>query len=268
MDRIARIALASLLSLFISLPGTAEANGLGTIPYGDDCWGSGTDADSDGLNDDCEYQVAYWFMPLFWFDSGESGYDRRPYYAVKSQSYASRTLRIFYMNTYYNDTGIFTGHDGDPEFQVFDVHYSAGRWYVDSVYMSAHRKSVCDSSSWYSYDQLEYDTAVDSNNAYRGWPTLYIAEDKHASYNNLTNCDRGCFYQDYCSLYRYQYLDTSSNQLANRNVGSTSVKRINTVVFNNQTEYLLDDVEFKGWDDQSGRANSKGYYRHLIDFGL
>lgn len=264
MDRIARTLVVSLVCL---LALTAHADGLSTIPYGDNCWGTGTDADQDGLNDDCEYQLAYWFMPLFWFDSGESGYGRRPHFAVKNQSFSSRTLQIFYLDTFFDDTGVTTGHDGDPEFQLLEVHYSGGRWYLDWAYLSAHRKSACDSSAWYAYSQLEYDTTTDSRNAYRGWPTLYVAEDKHATYNSLGTCDNGCFYQDYCSRHASQYLD-STDQLVSRNVGSTTVQLINQIVFNGKTERLLDDAEFKGWDDQWYRANSQGYRRHLNDFGF
>lgn len=266
MDRGIKTIIVSL-GLLLAMTATARADGLSTIPYGDNCWGTGTDADRDGLNDDCEYQVAYWFMPLMWFDSGESGYERRPYFAVKSESFATRTLRIIYLDTFFEDTGVITGHDGDPEFQILEVHYSGGRWYLDWAYLSAHRKSVCDSSAWYAADQLEYDTASDSRNARRGWPTLYVAEDKHATYNNLKTCDDGCFLQDYCSRYAYQQLDSAS-RLVSRNVGSTTVQLINQVVLNGKTERLLDDVEFKGWDDQWYRPNSKGYRRHLDEFGF
>jgi len=266
MSHVMKAVIIALGVLLLAAPGSAQADGL-SLPYGDNCWGSGTDADQDGLNDDCEYQLAYWFMPFLWFDGGESGYGRRPYYAVKSVSFATRTVQVFYMDTFFDDTGNTTGHDGDPEFQVFEVHLSAGRWYLDWAYLSAHRKSSCDSSAWYQYNQLEYDT-TSPGNSYRGWPTLYVAEDKHATYNNLSTCDAGCLYQDYCSRYAYQALDTSSNKLMSRNVGSTTVKLINKVTLNNQTEYLLDDVEFKGWDNQWYRNNSQGYRRHLNDFGF
>lgn len=262
-----RAALALVFTFLLALPTAIRADGLATIPYGDDCWGTGTDADADGLNDACEQQLAFWFMPRLWFDTGESGYGRRPYFAVKNVSFSSRTIQIFYLNAYYDDTGVTTGHDGDPEFQIFEVHYSAGKWYLDAAYLSQHRKSTCDSSTWYSYSQLEYDTTTDTRNAYRGWPTLYVAEDKHATYNNLSNCDNGCFYQDYCSRYALQSLDPAGG-LSSRNVGSLSKKLINQVTFNGQTEYLLDDVEFKGWDNQWYRDNSKGYYRHFADFGF
>jgi hypothetical protein len=265
MHHLARIALVSL-GLLLTMTSAARADGLSTIPYGDNCWGSGADADRDGLNDDCEYQLAYWFMPKLWFDSGESGFARRPYYAVKNLSFSTRTVQIFYLDTFYDDTGNTTGHDGDPEFQLFELHYSGGRWYLDWAYLSAHRKSSCDSSAWYQYNQLEYDTS-DTRNGYRGWPTLYVAEDKHATYNNLSTCDAGCMLQDYCSRTTVQFLDTT-DKLVSRNVGSTTVQLINSVVFNGKTERILDNAPFKGWDDQWYRPNSEGYGRHLIDFGF
>ncbi|HEX8699009.1 MAG TPA: hypothetical protein VF815_09250, partial [Myxococcaceae bacterium] len=144
MNRMVPGALVSL-ALLLAVPGVAQADGLGSIPYADTCWGSGTDADRDGLNDDCEYQLAYWFMPQLWFDSGESGLARRPYYSVKNVSFSTRTVQIFYLDTFYEDSGVTTGHDGDPEFQILEVHLSGGRWYLDWAYLSAHRKSSCDS---------------------------------------------------------------------------------------------------------------------------
>jgi hypothetical protein len=266
MSRIAAFTIAWAIAMSMFTSAEVRADGLDVIGYGDDCWSSTSDADRDGLHDGCEQSLAYWFMPLMWFDSGESGYGRRPYFAVKSLSFATRTVQIFYMDTFFDDTGVSTGHDGDAEFQIAEVHYSAGRWYLDWMYLSAHRKSVCDSSAWYRYDQLEYDTS-DPENAYRGWATLYAAEDKHATYNNLSTCDAGCYAQDYCSRYAYQYLDTTSG-LAGRNVGSTAVPLIDQVVLNGKTEYLMRDVDFTGWDNQWYRSNSGGYPRHLNDFGF
>ncbi len=251
--------------LLLALPAAARADGL-ALPYGDTCWGAAADADADGLDDGCEQALAVAFMPRLWFDAGESGRGRRPYYAVKSQSFAARSVQLFYLDTFYDDTGVTTGHDGDPEFQVFEVHYSAGRWLLDWAYLSAHRKSVCDSSDWYAFDRLEYDAGP--ANAFRGRPTLYVAEDKHATYPDLAACDDGCFFQDFCSQTTLEALDTAAAPLASRNVGSTQVKLINKVVFRNQTEFLLDDVEFKGWDNQWYRSNSEGYRRHLDDFGF
>jgi hypothetical protein len=57
MHRLARTVVVSL-GLLLAMTSVARADGLGTIPYGDNCWGSGADADRDGLNDDCEYQLA------------------------------------------------------------------------------------------------------------------------------------------------------------------------------------------------------------------
>jgi hypothetical protein len=123
-----------------------------------------------------------------------------------------------------------------------------------------------DSSAWYHHAQLEYDLS-DSRNAVRGWATLYAAEDKHATYNDLATCDDGCYLQDYCSRHAYQHLDPTS-ALSGRNVGSTAVPLIDQVSLNGKAEYLMRDAAFKGWDDQWYRPNSGGYRRHLDEFGF
>ncbi|RYZ40254.1 MAG: hypothetical protein EOO71_16790 [Myxococcaceae bacterium] len=255
-------ALVLVVSL-LSVPAFAE--GLTSIPYGDTCWSTGTDADGDGLNDDCEQQVASAFMPALWIAKNERGADRRPYFAVKSQSFALRTLRIFYLAAFYEDHGVLGGvvdaHDGDTEFQVLEVHYSDGRWLLDWAFLSAHLETVCESSSWYGWAQLEY--ASES----RGAPRIYAAQDKHGSYNSVSTCDRGGCYADGCSQGRVEPLDPD-NRLASRNVGSTGAPLINAVTFRGQTERLLDDVEFKGWDNQWYRPNATPYRARLIRFGF
>lgn len=266
MDRIAGIGII-VMGLVLSLATAARAEGIGGIPYGEDCWGTGTDADGDGLEDACEQQLASSFMPLMWFEKGESGSARRPYFAVKNHSFAARTVQIFYMDAYREDTGIVTGHDGDSEFQIIEVHYSGGRWYTDWMYMSAHHQSICDSSAWYGHDQLAYDTGSDRPNASRGWPTIYAAEDKHATYNSLDTCDDGCMYLDSCGRNKAEYLDPEG-ALSGRNVGSTAVKLINEVIVNGSTEYLLESGEFKGWDDRWYEPNSAGYQPFMVPFGF
>lgn len=256
---------ALVLALVVSLLSSPSlAQGL-TLPYGDTCWGTGTDADGDGLNDDCELQVAAAFMPSLWIARNERGAGRRPYFAVKSQSFALRTLRIFYMDALYEDQGVLGGlvdaHDGDSEFQVLEVHYSDGRWLLDAAFLSAHLETFCDSSAWYGYAQLEYISG------FRGAPRIYMARDKHGTYNTLSSCDRGGCYVDDCSQGKEEALDPG-NQLAARNVGSTGAPLINAVTFNGQTERLLDDVEFKGWDNQWYRPNSTPYRARLVRFGF
>ena len=257
--------VAAIAGLFVVAMGSspAEADGL-SIGYGDNCWNSGNDADGDSLNDDCEYQLAYWFSPKMWFDSGESGSARHAHWSVKSVSYSQRTVQVFYMNAYINDTGVLTGHDGDPEFQIFELFYSGGTWKMNRAYMSAHRKSACDSSAWYQYNQLVYD---DTNTTYRGWPTIYVAEDKHATYNTLGNCDDGCWYQDYCSLYFWQY-EHQVGTMSQKNVGQSWAKLINRVYYMGESEDLWDDEDFEGWDGNWYRSDSKGYRRHTNDFGF
>ncbi|WP_375758494.1 hypothetical protein [Corallococcus exercitus] len=254
-----------VLSL-LSVP--ALAQGLPDLPPAEACWGQVPDADGDGVSDTCELQVAAAFMPTLWIAQGEKGVARRPYFAARRLNSALHTLRIFYMSAYFEDHGIPSlgifnvfAHDGDSEFQVLDVHYADGRWFLDQAFLSAHLESACDSSGWYSYAQLEY------AGAFRGAPRIYVAGNKHGAYNAKATCDRGCYFTDSCSQGRQEALDPE-NRLAARNVGSLSAPLINAVTVNGQTERLLDDVEFKGWDDQAGRSNSSPYRARLVQFGF
>ncbi|WP_338270166.1 hypothetical protein [Corallococcus caeni] len=254
-----------VLSL-LSVP--ALAQGLPDLPPAEACWGQVPDADGDGVSDACELQVAAAFMPTLWIAQGEKGVARRPYFAARPLSSALRTLRIFYLDAYSEDHGIPSlgifnvfAHDGDSEFQVLDVHYADGRWYLDQAFLSAHLETACDSSGWYGYAQLEY------AGAYRGAPRIYVAVNKHGAYNSKATCDRGCYFTDSCSQGRQEALDPV-NRLAARNVGSLGAPLINAVTVNGQTERLLDDVEFKGWDDQAGRSNSTPYRARLVQFGF
>ncbi|WP_434300406.1 hypothetical protein [Corallococcus exiguus] len=254
-----------VLSL-LSVP--ALAQGLPNLPSAEECWGQSPDADHDGVSDSCELQVAAAFMPTLWIAQGEKGVARRPYFAARPLNSALRTLRIFYLAAYYEDHGIPSlgifnvfAHDGDSEFQVLDVHYADGRWYLDQAFLAAHLETACDASGWYGYAQLEY------AGAYRGAPRIYVAGNKHGSYNSKATCDRGCFFTDSCSQGRQEALDPG-NRLAGRNVGSISLPLINAVTVNGQTERLWDDVEFKGWDDQGNRSNSTPYRARLVRFGF
>ncbi|WP_223645465.1 hypothetical protein [Corallococcus sp. EGB] len=245
------------------------AQGIPDLPSAEACWGQGPDEDHDGVSDGCELQVAAAFMPTLWIARGEKGVARRPYFAARPLDSASHALRIFYLDAYFEDHGIPSlgvfnvfAHDGDSEFQVLDVHCDAdGRWYLDQAFLTAHLETVCDASGWYDYAQLEY------AGEYRGAPRVYVAVNKHGSYNSRAACARGCFFTDSCSQGWQEALDPE-NRLADRNVGSVSVPLINAVTLHGQTERLLDDVEFKGWDDQAYRSNSPPYRARLVRFGF
>lgn len=248
---------------------SALAQGIPNLPSGEVCWGPGPDEDHDGVSDSCELQVAAAFMPTLWIAQGEKSVARRPYFAARPLNAALHTLRIFYLDAYFEDHGIPSlgifnvfAHDGDSEFQVLDVHAEAdGRWYLDQVFLSAHLETACDASGWFDYAQLEY------VGAYRGAPRIYVAGNKHGSYHSKAACDRGCFFTDSCSQGRQEALDPR-NRLEARNVGSITRPLINAVTVNGQTERLLDDVEFKGWDDQAGKSNSTPYRARLVRFGF
>ncbi len=194
--------------------GQARAQGIGSasIGHGLTCWtanGAGPDIDADGLNDSCEANLAYWFGPLYWFDSGESAVGAtmawRPYYSVRTLDYPTKTIRIFYQHTYHRDYGDaldISNHDGDPEFVTLDVQWNGadGKWYLNQMYTSAHRNQWCDESRWHGYSGIEYASA------YRAWPVVHVAEDKHANYRTDGECDNGCGWLDNCSNTYSRYL--------------------------------------------------------------
>jgi hypothetical protein len=255
VHRLVGLALAGAILAFSP---AALADGV-TIGYGDDCWYTGTDADGDGLNDDCERQLAEAFNPHFWFHSSDGNTGRLPHFAVKNISYATRTVWIFYMNAYFQDTHWLTGHDGDPEFQVLQVSRQSGNtWVLDAAFASQHRYSSCDSSTVYNWDELRYEISV------RGQPRFYIAKDKHAAFARSAECRRGCSSTDTCSKDR---LRLQSYHFAGRNVGGLYAKLVDCVWYNGERECLLQDREFKGWHN-TWWFNSKGYYRHLVDFEI
>jgi len=77
MQRLARTLFVTL-GLLLAMPFAAD-RWAGTISYGDTCWAR-SGCGPDGLNDDCEYQLAYWFMPKLWFDSARAA-SAAPYYS-------------------------------------------------------------------------------------------------------------------------------------------------------------------------------------------
>jgi len=188
----------------------ARADGIASssIGYGLSCWtanGAGPDDDADGVNDLCEQNLAYWFGPWYYHDDGEDALGWRPHYSVRTLDYATKSVRIFYMHTYYRDAGDFLGisaHDGDPEFVNLDVHFNTadGRWYLDWMYTSAHRNQWCDESRWHSYSVVEYASTP------RAWPIVHVAENKHANYRTDSECDDGCAWLDDCDYAFGRYL--------------------------------------------------------------
>ena len=254
----------ALLVLCIS-SGRASAEGFTTAQVGWDtnCWYSGNDTDGDGLNQSCEQALANWFAPTVWFDNGEDTDGWWPHFAVKNVDYASKTISIAYLHSFYKDGGELFGagkHDGDSEFVIIEVHLSGSTWVADWVYMSAHREAMCDSSQWYHYSQISWDSA------YRGWASVFASENKHANYASDSQCDNACGGLENCD---YDYWKTPTSD---RNIGQSWGQLISVEQGGSAYEWYWDvNKGFCGWQRAGYYADHGGcsgsYYNHMQDFG-
>jgi hypothetical protein len=155
------------------------------------CTTNGNDIDHDGLDDHCEYRLAWTFRPLMrsykWDDvSGE------PYYVVEE---LGGDYRIIYMLAYYEDWGhsatwhpiTSPGHIGDSEFVAVDVDYNSStqHWEVQGIIASCHFEALSDCTYWRGHGDWEYPEQD------RWYPRVYVSVNKHAGYPSDSACDSG-----------------------------------------------------------------------------
>jgi hypothetical protein len=175
-----------------------------------DCWAEFTnDVDQDGLDDLCEYQLAYNFAPLMRSDmnddiSGETWWAVRP---------DGGRFHVFYALSYYNDWGldpwplspcaVFTqlslflqyigypkqnycdGHEGDSEFIVAEIDFDAStsHWVLERMYLSSHYGTGNSASDWYGAGDFSYPDRD------RWYPRVFVARGKHANYTSKKKCE-------------------------------------------------------------------------------
>ena len=172
-------------------------------------FGSATDRDGDGVNDELEQALVERFRPQFWVDVNECA--ERPaefqpdsveprvlahngaIYARVSPSTAlgpdRAALTLSYYHLWDQDCGPLSPHPLDVE------HVSA------LVVAPSEASSVDDWVALYWYAAAHEDTVCDTSNAARaeaidavtGGPSVWIAKGKHASYLSRALCSqRGC----------------------------------------------------------------------------
>lgn len=209
-----------------------------------------SDADHDGLDDDCEFALAAHFQPELVFGVEETAPERIPFWAARPDGL--RGVRIFYALSYLKDGGDPTlggisGHDGDSEFIVLRIHHAQGNiWVLDEGYLSAHYDTFCDAGGWQPYTAFAYPGSL------RGKPLVYVAEGKHANYVNLSDCDAGDCFQDHCSDFARASLGIS----AARDLGlrGPTQELIDEYAIAGNSEYFWTDVIFCGWTRPPGDA--------------
>ena len=151
----------------------------------------GTDYDSDGIDDRCEYDVARAFRPQLKYRR-EDDVRREEYWEVRPwQSTTTHGVVVFYGLGYYRDTGTSAAngwdHAGDSEFVVVYVRNMDDRWWVQGACLSAHW-----GETWagISVDHSECTSdleIVGDGGRFRVW----VATGKHANYATRDKCEGG-----------------------------------------------------------------------------
>lgn len=190
-----------------------------SIPSGKtyaDCYQPGgfnttVDRDQDGVDDQCEAELALAFRPQMKLMQDDCDTRSAPHFAVRqkfSQDWGG-VIYIFYAISYVYDCGPpFTcttafpacdNHLGDSEWIILEVGPSAnsshGPWSLKFGTMSAHWQSENDQTAGYAAYDLE---DADGSPGF-GAPLIWAAEDKHANYRSQVSCDSsGWFNVDNC----------------------------------------------------------------------
>lgn len=210
----------------------------------DQCITPSLDTDGDGLDDECEVEIARAFAPMLIVTVGEcnwdAGLDRvggEYYYGVKRWGSNANKVRVAYMPAYYRDCGS-EGHTGDSEFILVDVALQAGTstiWTFEGAFLSAHCNAMkygLDSDpdcQYWGHAFWDGGTVRDGlvshqSGSYvdqvpRGAPFVHVSNGKHANYYSSDKCNNSLAGQagvDYCYptggrrfpiVYRWQNID-------------------------------------------------------------
>lgn len=158
-------------------------------------WGD-PDRDRDGIDDDCEFELAEQFQPRLALHWDDGDVTREPYFSVARGLYTNQ-IRIFYLLAYHRDLGSYFGithHDGDNEFIIITVaDAGGGLWRLQSAILSAHYdKWPFDGTRSWGYWQIEYPYT------HQGRPLVYVAKNKHANFTSVERCGEGAWGFDTC----------------------------------------------------------------------
>lgn len=203
---------------------------------------SGQDSDSDLLDDDCEYRLAYNFRPVMRFNSNDGNTVRESFwmahriYGCNSYYYNGvsatclgtwEVVRIAYLLGYRNDTG-FNGHNGDSEFIIVEARYDAtsDSWFTSRAYMPAHwgvSNPPADKSRWWYSSELQFPGLSYGSPAPRAW----VSVSKHANYATQSACNAGSWlFNDTCEG---NALEEGAEVRRERNVGESTSRLIDAV---------------------------------------
>lgn len=214
------------------------------------------DADRDGVDDQCESELAVAFQPQLVFDFWDCEIRRQPQYAVR-QKYSNDwggVILIFYAISYMYDCGP-EGHYGDSEWIIVEVGPSTnstyGPWSLKYATLSAHWGAPTDHTAGYAAQDLE--DAIGSNGF--GAPRIWVSVGKHSNYRTQLVCDTaGWFNLDSCD-HPIPYIATIPVSGAAQNLGSSTwpfkgqlgSPVPDGIVGSSRVEYYWYNYHFCGW---------------------
>jgi hypothetical protein len=243
------------------------------LDYNMDQCRQSNDFDDDGFDDNCEYRIARRFAPLLATEPSDD-VSREPYWIAKHNpdlpGTAGEGLEIMYLFSYHMDWGDDTfgdGHSGDSEFVIVRVVYDtvSKHWQLWSMFFAAHHGELGQADEDLLFGAVQYPDGTS-----RGYPRVWVADKKHASYRSKRKCDAGNRTLDTC---QYNVDDDRVEVNVFRNLGSSSVPFTNCVTSENPISYQGTECfwqasySFCGWD--SDRTDCAGPYAdHLVEFGF
>lgn len=234
------------------------------------------DQDSDGLRDTCERRFAEFFRPYLVMSAADQTKGHEPYWAAR---FDGNNVTLFWAFGFFFDGGtanqtawycynplryVFedwtcSGHPGDSESLVLNLAYNPGtqHWELASLSMSRHG----------SYSTA-VGTQVSYNGPYLGYPTVYVAFGKHASYLSDYQCDSSGGFGDSDECYSDYYLRDFFS--AYRNLGSSADQLINCVQgASGYSEcFWATTGHFRGWTGLQPEVNVAQYGNMLLHHGF
>lgn len=250
------------------------------------------DRDQDGVDDQCEFELAYAFRPqlkLMWNDCDTR---REPHFAVRQKNSLDwgGVIYIFYAMSYVYDCGPpfwcppltsqCLPHMGDSEWVILEVGPSPpgsnGPWALKYGTLSAHWKTDNDQTAGYEASDLE---DAEGSPGY-GAPRIWIAQNKHGAYRTQGSCNgSGLLNLDDCNdpLQAYFTLDFNAAQNLGRLgpstefIGSFPLKPVYDRLTNNgNLEFFWSpDVAFCGWRQHPSTSDcTASYHKSLSAYGM
>lgn len=239
------------------------------------------DRDQDGVDDQCEAELAIAFRPQLVFDRYDCEIRRQPQFASRQKVSPDwgGVILIFYAISYRFDCGYPDRHRGDSEWIIVEVGPSSdpsyAPWSLKYATLSAHWKSDWDDNTA-GYAARDLEDAEGSPGF--GAPRIWVALNKHANYRTQQVCDSAGFWNsDSCDDPMPGYATLTFG--AAQNLGSRVEPFIGTlnnpvydqITYSGLYEYywVEDSQYFCGWvalTDTYGCAGS--YWKSLTMYGF